>query len=443
MGQLAAGGNFLGNLMMGIYQGQQAQQHQENLMRAEEMKNELIKLQVEHAKAQTKQLEIKDAAEARKQAIFQQIFPSMAAGAAPSEPQQLSGPEMPAAGGPVFGPGFENQQPQGAGGNVAGMMARLQSMDPMQLAALKESGYDVVPGMNANRMEREFSWRQQQEDLKNWMKSQEIVLVPQQAPDGSVRQVPQFKNPAAAEVFAKKVQELNGGSPMGGVIPQGGSAPVPPMPTPPRLGGGAPSSVPTPVMREWVDEATGKTMQQPVNPHNQEPMGHPTVKEAAKKVTPEEAGKITNAIISQNLGKELTSKIINPKTGKPDPWVISQIGMDVGIGREIRSKFSEAVDTKIRAMTGAAMNKEELPFYENMYLPSVRDLTSPGLVEDKLKRFDAWNRIYLENADPSGLARKRSEGKKLSPEMAQQYFTAAGGDKAKARKLAKNDGWEF
>jgi hypothetical protein len=61
-----AGGSFLGNLMLGIYQGQQAQQHQENLMRAEEMKNELIKLQVEHAKSQTEQLKVKDAAEARK-----------------------------------------------------------------------------------------------------------------------------------------------------------------------------------------------------------------------------------------------------------------------------------------------------------------------------------------------------------------------------------------
>ena len=445
---ISQGGSFLGNLMMGIYQGQQAQQHHADLLRAEEMKNELQKLQVEHYKSQTARETKKLELEAQKMALFQNLLPQMAQPAA-AGPEQLSGPDMPEpAAGPIFGPGFENQQPQGGGGNVTNMMARLQAMDPMQLAALKEAtGLDVVPGMNMvrggeaeKRQQAEFLYRQNKDTIDRLVNAGAVTYGEEQDPKtGTIRTVPRFTNPTAAATF------LGGGGSAGGLGM-----------SPPSLGGGGIKSIPKPEERVTVRDGIEYT--QPVNPFNNEPMGPERVTKPLQPLAGTAAGQVGMLQSGQDaLNKAKAILMPNGVIDKQSYKILAQSTANIpwSEGRHYNGLIADTIEGKLRLESGAAVPKEEVERIGGRFKPSPMD--SPATIQDKLDRLERFNRGTVELLDPNQRYSKSVDkfkaenGKtyvvkpdmKLTTDQAKDYLTKAKGDPNKARELAKAAGWEF
>jgi hypothetical protein len=394
-----AGGSFLGNLLMGIYQGQQAQTQQQAQLRAEELKNEMIKAQVDLHKSQTKQMQIKEENEARKHEMIAPILQRLAVAAAP--------PQQPVAAPQQQGPQFVGFPPDTAqaqpGAGVTDMMAAYQGLGPAELAVLKDSGLDLVPGINAvrggqseKRQREEFDYKKEQDNLKNWMQSQEVILVPQQDASGAVRQVPQFKNPAAAAFFAKSVQKINSGQPMGGSMSS---------PTAAVGGGGMPSSVPKPETRKEVKE--GITYAYEVNPFNQQEVpGTRRVEEGVKPLSGETAGRLSmidssldslyqaNAILMPGGELRKDWKQIAFVGNMPSP--LNAVNPEA---REWNSHMRNAKMSKIRIETGANMPITEEKDLDARFMPSALD--SDKLAKSKLNNLERFMNGAINLYDPN------------------------------------------
>ena len=130
--------------------------------------------------------------------------------------------------------------------------------------------------------------------------------------------------------------------------------------------------------------------------------------EPPKALPAETAGKVAMSVGAVDYGNQLKEMIINPKTGKINKKLILQAHAPmggIGQGRLVKSLFRDAMDARIRASTGAAINAEEIPYYESVYFP--HPLDEDDLIKDKFKRLDEFLRSYLETIDPQGIVRKR------------------------------------
>lgn len=70
----------------------------------------------------------------------------------------------------------------------------------------------------------------------------------------------------------------------------------------------------------------------------------------------------------------------------------------IGEGRKVRAQYLEALDAKIRAMTGAAINEQEIPYYDQQFFPSVLD--NDATIKDKLFRMERFLNGYIEEMAP-------------------------------------------
>jgi len=135
--------------------------------------------------------------------------------------------------------------------------------------------------------------------------------------------------------------------------------------------------------------------------------GTEVVKTPPKGSTPEQAGKIQGGAKAEVLIDELTASLIKPD-GSVNRKLIWQMNAPFGgvyEGRESYAKFLEAMDVKVRAMTGAAINQEEIPFYESIYKPHYLD--SDSTIKNKMKRFKEFAIGYSIALDPQGATKKK------------------------------------
>jgi hypothetical protein len=137
------------------------------------------------------------------------------------------------------------------------------------------------------------------------------------------------------------------------------------------------------------------------------PMTAPVPIAPPKGALPGDAGKIEGISKGQENLKAIRSALVN-KDGSVNQglvWKMAAPMGGVGEGRRLNSLFREAIDVKIRAMTGAAISKEELPFYESTYLP--HPLDPDELKIDKLNRLESFLQGYGAAVDPAGISTGR------------------------------------
>lgn len=150
------------------------------------------------------------------------------------------------------------------------------------------------------------------------------------------------------------------------------------------------------------------------------PVTTPVATKLPEKGTSEWAGRLAMARSSKAAVPELR-KLLFKNGGGLNERVLFEMaapGGGIGSGRAVKSKFKEAVDARIRAASGAAVPPSELANYEVMYLPSPMDITSPGLAEDKLMRFELWINDFIDILDPGGRVQKNLGGKATAPAAA-------------------------
>jgi len=142
------------------------------------------------------------------------------------------------------------------------------------------------------------------------------------------------------------------------------------------------------------------------NEQTGEQVSTPIPKTPPKGEAAESSGKIAMAANAVQFAKDLRGMLF--KGGKLDRGLIAKASAPLGgmgEGRMIKSMFRDAIDARIRAATGAAISKEEIPYYESVYLPSILD--DDATAKNKMDRFDQFLNGYLETIDPNGSIRKR------------------------------------
>ena len=144
------------------------------------------------------------------------------------------------------------------------------------------------------------------------------------------------------------------------------------------------------------NKRTGENVTEPIKKAN--PKGAPA----------ESAGKVAMAMNAVDYAKQLKAMIIDPETKKVNRALLMQMmapGGGIGEGRKAKSLFRDAMDARIRAATGAAINAEEIPYYESVYMAKLLD--NDSTIADKFKRFDEFLNSYLETMDPNSVIRNR------------------------------------
>ena len=348
---------LLGGFAKGFAQGR--------VMKAErEREKEKSDLHKKYIQAQTKQMDFaikKAEAELQDRTNANLILQSMGMttpkGGEPQGPAGVGGVEPTS-----FGTSFQEGKTESSGGITDQLAtAQLAFMNPMVAEYLSRSGMDV-PGMSKVA-------RDQLRFLRDYERKKHFT----------------YTDPSGKEVTLE--------------IPQYGSA----------VGGGTrvlstgPEPLETYTYTEGDRELEGVRNAQTKEVKNVKPIP----KKPPPATPAETAAKLTSAVMSQNHVQRIRDLIIDPNTGQVNKFIVGLIALKIGVGAEIESLFKEAVDSKIRGMTGAAVNKDEWPMYNSMYLPSLRDLTQPGLIEDKLNRFEKWIDAYVNVLDPDGTKRKR------------------------------------
>ena len=175
---------------------------------------------------------------------------------------------------------------------------------------------------------------------------------------------------------------------------------------------------------------TNKVVTEPVSidgvPHLQkknaitkEPIGEPIKVGNIKGMPAEAAGKMAMAYNAKEYVSELKDMILpKDKDGKRTVnqklvWQMAAPMGGIGEGRVAFALFGDAVDSRIRAATGAAVSKEDWELYKRIYLPSPLDLASgPAAIQKKLGRFAEFIDAYLKTVDPSGNFQKILEKEK-------------------------------
>lgn len=325
--------------------------------------------------------------------------------------------------------------PQMGGGQnqISMIVNKAMENDPQAIAqveALKLAGVDLGPAIGIAQKNREFGLNKQKFDASNL----EVIT---ETDRQSGEEFQYFKNKVSGEKVGQawlrkqadieKIETTNSdGSkstafyrktpqgliavPIGPQAPaasaQGGGLSASP---PPSAAGGpgirtAPGPMDMPVMgtdvQNWKN-AEGKIPPPGMTPNQLRAQGYEIVE---KEKTPDVAGKIATTEAALKSYDEYKKLIIDPKTGKVNQKNILAMSVPGGgfpksEGRRAYNLFIEGLDAKIRAMTGAAITKEEVPFYERMFMPSPMDDDKTAM--SKVRRYEEFLKSYLRELKPS------------------------------------------
>ena len=127
----------------------------------------------------------------------------------------------------------------------------------------------------------------------------------------------------------------------------------------------------------------------------------------------------------------------------------SQVGTWGTKGREIRQAVKRTVEQALRIATGAAAPDSEVKNYTDMYAPQVGD--TKEMIAEKFKALETFaegtrakfNVGRSPQAINQGKGASGKGGKQLDQNTAQKYLRQAGGNKEKARELARKAGYTF
>jgi hypothetical protein len=124
------------------------------------------------------------------------------------------------------------------------------------------------------------------------------------------------------------------------------------------------------------------------------------------KLTPEQAEKVMNSQSGMDA-VGLIEKNLFDKGGhlKYDELAKSTTNLPWTSGRTLTAYIKQALDPIVRARTGAAIKDEEMPFYEQQFIPSVKD--SEETAKAKLQRLKEYFGGTLDLVDPQGKLRAR------------------------------------
>lgn len=324
--------------------------------------------------------------------------------------------------------------PQMGGGQnkISMIVNKAMENDPQAIAqveALKIAGVDLGPAIGIAQKNREFGLNEKKFQASNlevitetdrqtgeefqyfknkvsgekvgqpWLRKQaDIDKVEITNKDGSkstlfVRKTPQGLMPVQLGQQAPASPEQGGGLPA----------------SPPAAPGGpgiqtAPGPMDMPVMgaevQNWKN-AEGKIPPPGMTPNQLRAQGYEI---AEKEKTPDVAGKIATTEAALKSYDEYKKLIIDPKTGKVNQRNVLTMnapggGFPKSEGRRAYNLFIEGLDAKIRAMTGAAITKEEVPFYERMFMPSPFDDDQTAM--SKVQRYEGFLKSYLRELKPS------------------------------------------
>lgn len=382
---------FILPLLAGIAQGRSAKSERERKAEEEKLNLDYKKTLIKAAESQQKTAQQK---EATRQKLLEMIM-----GQLQPQAQGTGGPDIEGslpAGGQQSTPLSENFQKyadrvettpggiepmpetQGQGGGLPGVMAMAQ-MDPMMAALLKaETGIDVLGAQRMGETQRHNRATENLGRERFERGGKETIPLQIPSPDGGkvTMMVPKFG--MAGTSFQTKLPEVE--------------------------------------PFDYQDES-GATVHVIRNKRTGEPLTTPVQKNPPKGAPAESAGKIAMASNAVKYAKQLRDMIVS-KDGKINRKLLWQMSMPfggVGEGRRGKSLFRDAVDARIRAATGAAINAEEIPYYESVYLPSVFD--NDATIIDKLNRLDEFLAVYLETMDPQDVIRGRMEGADLGPQL--------------------------
>lgn len=112
---------------------------------------------------------------------------------------------------------------------------------------------------------------------------------------------------------------------------------------------------------------------------------------------------------------------------------------------QFRQSLGNIADTLLRLRSGAQINEKEFSRLRGL-LPKATD--EPKVFDAGLKRFETELSSILESkrslaTTPRGQARGAPTGRPLPPDVARQILQEAGGDKNKAREIARERGYTF
>jgi hypothetical protein len=124
------------------------------------------------------------------------------------------------------------------------------------------------------------------------------------------------------------------------------------------------------------------------------------------KLLPDQAEKFMNSQSGMDAVQSIETHLFD-KTGglKYDELGKATTGLPWTSGRTLNAYILQALDPVVRARTGAAIRKEEIPFYEDQFIPSVKDDATTA--KAKLQRLKEYFGGTLDLVDPQGKLRSR------------------------------------
>ncbi len=415
--------SVLGGLMKGFATGKQQQLDREKQKEENELKKQLMKMQIEGQKTTLLQHQMKSK-------LLEALLPQLAGqqqGAGAGESQTASPTSTPPSFGDSFRGDFTAETVPGStpqSGQKAGLTDTMSMMEmfrnPQTLALLKMADIDLV---DIARMDQ----TQQQNLMTNLLKVKQMNQSDihfQQGQAQSERQFQQGQGMTGSAVTPQTITlpdgsqgiipfRTHGGGGVGGGTPQLGAQPG-------TLPFGAMQTGPPQIEPyEFNEPSTGARMQGFRNKVTKEvlPNVKPIELEAPKGPAVESAGKTAMAanavkyfdqvagMAISEIKRDENGKIVGGKINRSLLAKASAPLGGLGEGRTMNSRFKDAMDARIRAATGAAINPAEIPYYESVYKPSIMDPDS--LIFDKLNRAQEFLHGYLQTLDPAGRTRAR------------------------------------
>jgi len=128
-------------------------------------------------------------------------------------------------------------------------------------------------------------------------------------------------------------------------------------------------------------------------------------------VTPDTAGRISGLIQAQQIGNDVKTKFLNPDGSVNRGTVLTSFVRAPGTeGRKVRDDLAIAIDSVLRARTGAGVNKEEMQQVLDQFLP--HPLDSDAEIANKFNRLDQFigGSLNAVTLPPSIQQRVKSQG---------------------------------
>lgn len=402
--------NLFGGFLKGYGQTKLIEKDRKDKKALQDLQKRVLEIQLQNAKLKQKEVDLKNTL---LQPVIQQFQQQQQAKSleAPESAKNVGIPQVEDQ--PAFSSRFQGQ------GGLTSQMANMQmaNMDPMMAALLKE--FTGVDFLGASRM-----GLQQQEYKRDFLK-------------------PVYKE-RTSQTGEKSIMALPQFGTVGMEIPSG------------------------PAETEFEEkEEGGIKYRRVINKTTKRAMGtwEPI---AGKKALPAEtAGKL--GMLESGLGDMQKAKAILIPEGKITADTKKRIlemhtpvfkgGFPFSKGREAKSYILNAMESKIRIESGAAVPDQEIERLALRFMPHPFD--SDELVLSKLQRMEEYLSGAIEKLDPnknysssavsftseSGdqfvLIPKTKKGKNLTENMAKEFLKRAGGDKTRAREMARSEGYNF